>query len=113
MLATKEQRIEKKIAKETTVWEYKLNCKEIGMAVAKINGRFPDFGRVTNKECQEIYYCFGGSGQVFVNNKKIELKEGDTLLIKPRQKYYVIGSGLEMVIPTSPSWYPEQFESCD
>jgi len=108
MLLKKEQRKEKQIAKNSFVWEYPLHNKNLGIALAKINGRFPDSGRVLNKVCQEIYYVIGGSGRIFIENEEFELNEGDTFLIESNKKYYVVGKNLVVLCPASPDWYPEQ-----
>lgn len=45
----KKQRKEKQIAKDCIVYEYPLHNKNLGVALAKINGRFPDSGKTANK----------------------------------------------------------------
>ena len=110
MLVKKEQRKEKQIAKEGTVWEYHLPSKAIGFALSKLNGRIPDSGRMRNKVCNEIYYVISGSGTLFIEDKKYELKNGDVFLIEAGKKFYVIAKNLQIALPTSPAWYPEQWE---
>ncbi len=111
MLVKKEQRKEKQIAKEGTVWEYDLPSKIIGFALSKLNGRVPDSGWMRNKVCNEIYYVISGSGILFIEDKKYELKEGNVFLIEPGKKFYVIARNLQLVLPTAPAWYPEQWEN--
>jgi mannose-6-phosphate isomerase-like protein (cupin superfamily) len=80
-------------------------------ALSKYNGRIPDSGWTRNKICNEMYYVIGGSGTIFVEDKKYELKECDVFLIEPGKKFYVIAKNLQLAIPTSPAWYPEQCEN--
>ena len=110
MIIKKEERKEKQIAKNSFVWEYPLHNKNLGVALAKINGRFPDIGRTINRACQEIYYVIGGSGKIFIEDEEFELNEGDVFLIDPGKKYYVVGKKLVLLCPTSPEWFPEQQE---
>jgi len=110
MLIKREQREEKQIAKNSFVWEYPLHNKNLGIALAKINGRFPDSGRTLNKVCQEIYYVVSGAGKIFIEDEEFELKEGDVVLIDSGKKYHVIGQDLVLVCPTSPDWHPTQQE---
>jgi mannose-6-phosphate isomerase-like protein (cupin superfamily) len=111
MLVKKEQRKEKQIAKDGIVWEYHLPSKTIGFALSKLNGRVPDSGWMRNKVCNEIYYVIAGSGTLFVEDKKYKLEEGDVFLIEPGKKFYVIAKNLHLALPTSPAWYPEQWEN--
>jgi mannose-6-phosphate isomerase-like protein (cupin superfamily) len=110
MLIKKSQRREKQLAKDSFVWEYPLHNKNLGIATAKINGRFPESGRTLNKVCQEIYCVVSGSGKLFVEDEEIGLEEGDVYLIDSGKKYYVIGRNLVLVCPTHPEWYPGQQE---
>ncbi len=111
MLIKKEQRKEKQIAKEGTVWEYPLLSKEIGFAISKLNGRIPDSGWMRNKVCNEIYFVVNGSGTLFIEDQKYKLKKGDVFPIEPGKKFYVLAKNLQLVLPTAPAWYPEQWEN--
>ena len=113
MLIRKEDSVKKQIAPDCTVWEYPLNNKNLDLALTKINGRFPESGKTMNKVCQEIYYIISGTGTLYIDNKEIELNEGDVYLIEAEKKYHLIGENLVMILPTSPAWYPEQQELSD
>lgn len=108
ILIKKENRIKKQIAKNSFVWEYPLHNKKLEVALARINGRFPDSGKTVNKVCQEIYYVISGSGKIFIEGKEFKLNKGDAFLIKPKKKYHVSGKNLFLVCSTSPAWYPKQ-----
>lgn len=61
-----------------------------------------------NTVCQEIYYVIKGNGILHIDNKKIELKQGDVFLIHPNKEYHVIGKNLHLALSTHPAWYPKQ-----
>lgn len=86
--------------------------KDINGAIIKLNGRYPDRGTVVNMVCKEIGYVIKGKGKVVVENKEIEISEGDLILIEAKEKYYWEGS-LEMFVPCVPAWYPEQHKKTD
>jgi mannose-6-phosphate isomerase-like protein (cupin superfamily) len=108
MLVKKENRIEFKNSEKCIAYEYPLNDKDINMALVVINGRYPDTGRVTNEQVKEIVFVINGKGKIFVENKEYELKEGDAILILPKQKYFYEGHNLQIMAACSPAWHPEQ-----
>lgn len=110
MLVRKEQRIEKQAAKLGTIWEYHLPTKAMRFAFSKYDGRIPDSGWVRNRVCNEMYYVISGSGTIFVEDKRYELKEGDVFLVEPGKKFYLVAKNMRLAISTSPAWYEEQYE---
>ena len=90
-----------------TAIEYPLGDKDINGAVIRLNGRYPDKGRVVNLKCKELAYVIRGSGRVVVENESVELKEGDLVLIEPEERYFWEGN-LVMFMPCTPAWCPEQ-----
>lgn len=82
---------------------YPLNDKDINVAVIKLNGRYPEKGRVMNTVCKELSYILKGCGKLFLENRVIEVKEGDVVLIEPNEKYYWEGN-LTMFVPCTPAW---------
>lgn len=93
-----------------TAIEYSLGDKDINGAIIKLNGRYPDKGRMVNLECKELVYIIKGSGKVTVESNEIELKEGDLILIKPGEKYFWEGK-FDMFVSCAPAWRPEQHKS--
>jgi mannose-6-phosphate isomerase-like protein (cupin superfamily) len=89
--------------------EYPLGDKDINGAIIELTGRYPDKGRVVNLECKEMSYVIKGSGKVAVEDKAINLKEGDLILIEPKEKYFWEGS-LTLFVACSPAWRPEQHQ---
>ncbi len=89
--------------------EYPMGDTDINGAVVKLNGRYPDKGRVVNLKCKELSYIVQGSGRVNIEDKDIFLKQGDLVLIEPNEKYYWEGK-MTMFMPCTPAWYPEQHQ---
>lgn len=87
--------------------EYPLGDKDINVAVIKLNGRYPDEGRVVNLRCKETAFIIKGSGKLFVEDKETEVSKGDVVLIEPGERYCWEGK-MEMLVPCAPAWYPEQ-----
>ncbi len=62
-------------SKDCTVWEYKFPSKNLSYATALIDGRYPEQKRVTNLECEEIYFVISGSGIVHSEKGDFEITE--------------------------------------
>jgi mannose-6-phosphate isomerase-like protein (cupin superfamily) len=100
-------------SKDCTVWEYKYPSVKFSAATALINGRYPDNGRVTNLECEEIYYVVSGSGIVHSEHGDFEINEGDLYFFEKAEKYWVEGKTLFLVLVNAPSFSPEQHKNID
>jgi len=87
--------------------EYPMGDKDINGAVVKLNGRYPDKGRVMNLKCKEMAYIIKGSGRVVVEGKETRLQGEDLVLIEPGERYFWDGN-MTMFVPCVPAWYPEQ-----
>jgi len=92
--------------------EYPLGDKDINGAVIKLMGRYPDKGRVVNLKCKELAYVIKGSGKVVVEDKEIELKEGDMVLIEPGEKYFWEDKMI-IFMPCTPAWHLEQYRKVE
>jgi len=91
------------------VTEYPLKDRSINAAVIKVNGRYPNKGRIVNLKCKELIYIIKGYGELFVEGKKFELKRGDMVLIDLGERYYWHGR-IKAFVSDTPAWYPEQFK---
>lgn len=89
--------------------EYPLKDKKINGALIRLNGRYPNQGRVVNLKCKEMAYIIKGSGRLVVEGKEVKLTTGDLVLIDPGEKYFWEGS-LEMFVPCTPAWHPSQHQ---
>ena len=99
------------------VTEYLLdNDESINFAIAKITGRYPTAGRMTNQKCKLLAYVQEGSGKIEIEGKEILLQVGDVVLIEPGEKYFWEGV-MHLHVSCTPAWYPEQHrlvqECCD
>lgn len=103
----KHQTKEFKNSEVCTAIEYPFEDKDINGAVIKLNGRYPNKGRVVNLKCKELSYVISGCGKLVVEGKEVVLREGDLVLIESGEKYYWEGK-MMMFVPCTPAWYPEQ-----
>jgi mannose-6-phosphate isomerase-like protein (cupin superfamily) len=92
--------------------EYPLGDKDINGAVIKLKGRYPDKGWAMNLKCKEVAYVMNGSGRVVVEGREIRLKQGDMILIEPKEKYFWDGE-MELFMPCTPAWYPGQYKELE
>ena len=53
-------------------YSIELNDKEIDFCINTINGRYPEKGYCTNKECKEICYILEGNGKINKQNEKMQ-----------------------------------------
>lgn len=93
-----------------TALEYPLDDKDINGAVVTIHGRYPETGFATNTLCKELVYIMHGHGIIGVNGDKQKLRQGDLVLLLPGEKYYFDGT-MEMFVPCTPAWFPEQHKT--
>lgn len=87
--------------------EYPLNDKDINAVVIQLKGRYPDTGRTVNLECKELVYVINGTGKIVCEGEEVVLHQGDVLLIQQGEKFYWEGD-MELFMPCTPAWYPEQ-----
>jgi mannose-6-phosphate isomerase-like protein (cupin superfamily) len=88
--------------------EFQFNDKDLNAAVVTVDGRYPDQGHLVNEVCKEIAYVLSGSGSVGVDDVVHELQPGDAVLINPGERFFWHGDALQMFMPCSPAFYPEQ-----
>jgi mannose-6-phosphate isomerase-like protein (cupin superfamily) len=88
--------------------EYRFKDKDLDIARITIDGRYPAKGHLINKVIKEIIYVLGGSGVVGVGDKEYILRPGDAVFIKPKERYYLRGKSMRLLVPCSPAFYPEQ-----
>jgi len=106
-IVTKDQAKEFKNSDTCIAYEYALGDEDINGAIIKLSGRYPETGYVTNEACKELVYVISGSGSLVTDKETVELSTGDMALLPPNEKYYFDGT-MEMLMPCSPAWYPEQ-----
>jgi len=95
-----------------TGFEFPFQDKQINIAVVTVNGRYPEKGYVTNEVCREIAYVLSGTGAVAKRDGSEQpLAKGDAVLLEPGEVFYWQGDQLEMLMPCSPAFYPEQHKA--
>lgn len=95
-----------------TAIEYPMGDKDINGAIVELTGRYPIKGRVVNLGCKELAYIIKGSGKVVIEDKEINLEEGDLVLIEAGEKYFWDGN-LTVFLPCAPAWNPEQYKEVE
>lgn len=93
----------------TTIWEYEMEDGQINGAIAEINGRYPEKGRVVNEESKELVFVLEGKGRLVVEGKEIRFGKGDLLLISPGERYFWQGK-MKILMANTPKWRKEQHE---
>ena len=93
--------------------EYPFGDKDLNVAIVTVDGRYPDKGHLVNEVCKEIAYVISGTGLVGVDDVTHDLAPGDAVLIQPGEKFYWQGEKLEMIMPCSPAFYPEQHKEVE
>ena len=94
------------------VFEYDLGRADLGGAVAKIRGRYPDSGRVVNRECKEAAYILKGAGAVDVEGNEMKFAAGDMLVIEKGERYFWEGN-FSVLLFSVPAWRAGQCENAD
>ncbi len=110
MLIKKKDSIKEVDTKECKIWDYRLPSQDTGISVQKIAGRFPKAGWSRNNVCKEVCFVLSGAGVVCVGNKNHKVAKGDVVVINPGEKSYVRAKSMEILVVTSPDWYPDQCE---
>lgn len=94
-----------------TAIEYEFKDEnDINIAAIELSGRYPEQGYAVNTICKELVYIKNGTGNLTTANSSINLEPGDTVLIKPNERYYFDGN-MELLISCSPAWSPSQYQN--
>ena len=108
MLVKNSSATEIKNSKDCTVWEYVYPSELFSFAKAMIDDRYPEEKRVTNLECEEIYFVLSGSGIIHSEKGDFEISEGDLYFFEKGEIYWTEGHKLLLVLVNAPKWSPEQ-----
>jgi len=111
-ISLKQQATERKNSEVCVVTKHDIEDATLDFAIVKINGRYPDQGRVTNTQCKEIVYVHQGNGKVVVNHKEYQLNTGDAVLIEAGEKFFWEGS-MNLFISCTPAFTIDQHQQVD
>ena len=111
-ITLKHQAIQKTFGSDCSVVEYPLNDDMLDIAIATISGRYPDKGRVVNRECKELAYVQHGEGKIVINGKEVSLVAGDTIIIEVGEPYYWEGN-IQLLLSCRPAWTTAQHQLVD
>ncbi|MFH1254531.1 MAG: hypothetical protein V1646_03810 [bacterium] len=94
------------------VIEYLFYQPNLGIAHAKINGRYPDEQnkKAINNVCDIIYFVLDGSGLVHTENGDFNLEKHDALFLTYGEWYWVEGNSLEILVLSAPEWTVGQYK---
>jgi mannose-6-phosphate isomerase-like protein (cupin superfamily) len=112
MLVKKSERKKQANSPVCVIYEYGHGDKDVNIVVVELSGRYPTKGRVINKICKEVTLVIEGKGKVGIDDKEFSLEEGDSILIKPNQKFFWEGK-MKLVMVCNPAFKPEQHVECD
>ena len=93
-----------------TVWEYDFPNKNLSLAIAHINGRYPTTGKAIDHECEDMYYVISGEWVIHDETGDYEVKPWDCFLFNKGERYRVEGNNLKVVLPSAPAWFLSQHE---
>jgi mannose-6-phosphate isomerase-like protein (cupin superfamily) len=97
-----------------TIKEYNFKRKNLDLAVATINGRYPEgHTKVVNTTCDMIYYVISGNGMVHHETGDFLIHVGDSVFLKKNKWYWVEGENLKVVIASTPAWFVGQYKEID
>jgi mannose-6-phosphate isomerase-like protein (cupin superfamily) len=113
MLIKKEESQEKKNSDSCTIFEYDFPSKKLGIATAKMNGRYPEKGRAMNTACDEVYYVISGEAVIHHQTGDFKIKAGDAFYFEKGKWYWVEAKNLFLALPTAPAWFFEQYKHID
>ena len=103
-------------SKETSIYkngktcittQYDFDNKNVGFAISKISGRYPEIGYFVNEEVQELIYVLEGEGQLCKENEIVSFKKGDSVLIEKGEVCYWLGN-CKVITICCPAWYESQ-----
>ena len=112
MIIKKSERKEFKNSPVCIAYEYGHNDKDINIAVIELSGRYPAKGRVMNEVSKEVAFVVKGNGKVGIDGKEFLLNEGDSVLIRPKQKFFWEGK-MTLTMVCHPAFNPKQHVECD
>lgn len=107
----KESEVQKFVQPTCTVLEYG-GSDEMDIAVAMINGRYPETGEARNTKSVMMYLVLSGKGTVMIEGQKYKIKKGDVVSFGKGKWYWTEGN-FSAVIASSPRWSPNQYEHRD
>lgn len=109
-ICKKNESFQRKNADNCLVTEYEISDDVLDFAVVRVDGRYPESGLAINRKVKEIVYVGEGAGIVCVNEKLIELDQGDVILIDADEPFYWEGH-FTLYIACNPAFTVEQHQT--
>jgi mannose-6-phosphate isomerase-like protein (cupin superfamily) len=93
------------------VREFDIASSNMSLAVANIDGRYPEEWSVCNTECEQIYYVISGRVTLHTSKGDFEIGKGETHFFEKNEEYWLEAEDLEVVITNTPAWNTNQYEN--
>ncbi len=94
--------------------KYSIPSEKLSFVTAKIEGRYPEKGKVFNEVSDEIYYVMSGSCTIYYQGGNDPIEMGDVFFFPAGKWWYVDqAEQLSLVVCCAPPWKPEQHKSLD
>jgi mannose-6-phosphate isomerase class I len=106
-ICLKTQTNEVRNSDQCIVTEYPIQDTEINFAIAKVTGRYPDSGYVTNQLSKEMAYVSEGEGKLIVNGQEYLISAGGLAFIETGEIYAWEGN-MTLFISCRPAFTIEQ-----
>jgi mannose-6-phosphate isomerase-like protein (cupin superfamily) len=90
------------------VFEYEFGQDGLSLARVELNGNYPDEGWSMNKECDQIFYCQNGAGEIKIKSDSYSFNSQDAIFIGKGKKYQLKGKA-DLLVINSPAWHPGQY----
>lgn len=91
----------------TAIWEFEMEEKSIGGAIAEIKDRYPEKGFAINKIDKELAFVISGSGHIVSPNQKRPIRVGD-LIFLDKEELFAWEGALTLFVATTPIFDPKQ-----
>jgi mannose-6-phosphate isomerase-like protein (cupin superfamily) len=108
MLIKNEEAIDDFKSDKIKIRKYQFPSTTLGLAVANINARYPDDGKVCNEICDETWFVVSGQGTLYHQEGVFNIRQNDAFYLPKGKWYWVETEGLRIVVSTSPPWMPDQ-----
>ena len=92
--------------KDLIAYEYPHFSAECGYANLELNGRHPSIGYIINKNSDEAFLVYQGSGEIYMDGVITNFEAGDIVAIQRGTKFYCTGNA-KFFHTSTPPWYIE------
>lgn len=92
----------------SSFFEYDLSFQNLAMGISLINGRYPQSGFDVDEGVEQVWYVVSGQGTMQIGASSFDVEEGSMVRVPKREKFWIDGKNLKLVVASSPPWRAEQ-----